>query len=331
VGAGDTVIDLPHPSAARTTSEAPFKGDIDLTALGRVLAENRGRVPLVILTLTNNAGGGQPLAPANAAAAAELCRSEGVQLWIDAARYAENAALICARDPASRGLTPRRVAATIFSHADGVMMSCKKDGLAHVGGFVALRDRALFDRLGAIGIATEGYVTYGGLSGRDLEAIAVGLEEALDPAYLAHRLGQVQRLHGQLAAAGIPVVSPPGGHAVFVDAGALLPHVPPARLPGQALACELYVEAGVRACEIGTLMFGGGRSPHVGAPELVRLAIPRRVYETAHLDHVAEALVAIARHAARLPGYEIVEGDGPLRHFTARLRPVPLPVLAVAS
>ncbi len=319
---GATVVDLPHPSAADPVSDSPFKGDIDLERLEGVLAENRGRVPCVILTITNNAGGGQPMHPDNARAAAALCRRYGVPVWIDAARFAENAALVIERDPRLHDATPAAVARGIFDLADGALMSCKKDGISHIGGFLALRDGALSARLGEILIATEGFLTYGGLAGRDLEAIASGLEEALEPAYLAHRLCQARHLHAKLRAAGVPVLGPPGGHAVFVDAGTLASHLPAKSLPGQAVAVELFRVAGVRACEIGELMFGGGKSVRESGKELVRLALPRRVYETAHLDYVAEALGRIAKNAAALPAYEVVEGSGPLRHFVARLRPV---------
>ncbi len=318
---GASVIDLPHPSAADPRSDAPFKGDIDLGRLEQVLAANRSRVPLVVLTVTNNAGGGQPLHPENAKAARAICQRYGVPVYIDAARFAENAALVIERDPQLHDAQPRTVARAIFDCADGALMSCKKDGIAHIGGFLAVRDQALAAQLGENLIATEGFLTYGGLAGRDLEAIAAGLEEALEPAYLAHRLGQSRHLHQRLTAAGVPVIGPPGGHAVFVDAAGLAPHLAPAQLPGQAVAVELFRIAGVRACEIGTLMFGGGASAREGGKELVRLALPRRVYESAHLDYVADALGRIAKNAAALPAYEIVEGAGPLRHFVAKLRP----------
>lgn len=319
---GGRVIDLPHPTAADSQSDAPFKGDIDLAALERALARHAGHVAFVILTITNNAGGGQPMHPENAAAAHALCRKAGVPLWIDAARFAENAALAAAHDPALRDTPPLQIARSFFEVADGAMMSLKKDGLAHIGGFLAVRDDALAKRLGEMLIATEGFLTYGGLAGRDLDAIAAGLDEVLEPGYLAHRLGQIAYLAAQLEARGVPVVRPAGGHAVFVDAGRMLPHLAPELFPGHALACALYVEAGIRSCEIGTLMFGGGKGPREGGLELLRLAIPRRAYETAHLDYIADALGRLAGRSEEIPGFRILEGAGPLRHFSARLAPL---------
>ena len=319
---GAVAIDIPHRSAADLDSDAPFKGDIDLDRLEKLLVEHEGHVPMVILTITNNAGGGQPMQPSNARAAKAICEKHGVPVWIDCARFAENAGLVIERDPESRGKTPLQVAQEIFALADGAMMSSKKDAISNMGGFVSVRSEKLFDKLSEICIATEGFVSYGGLAGRDLECLAVGLMEALDPAYLDYRLGQARHLHARLKKAGVPVVSPSGGHAVFVDAGRMLPHIPAHRFPGQALACELYLEGGIRPVEIGSMMFGGGESVHEGGRELVRLAIPRRVYETAHLDYVADVCASILKRAAELPGYEIIEGSGPLRHFVAKLRPV---------
>lgn len=322
---GAVAVDIPSPSAKNIdadVTEAPFKGDIDLDKLEKLLVEHKGHVPMVILTITDNAGGGQPLQPSNARAAKAICQKHGVPLWFDCARFAENAGLVIERDPESRGKTPLQVAQEIFALGDGALMSSKKDAIANMGGFVACRDEKLFDRLSEICIATEGFVSYGGLAGRDLEALAQGLNEALDPAYLEYRLGQTRYLHTKLKKLGVPVLSPAGGHAVFVDAGRMLPHIPAYQFPGQTLCCELYLEGGIRPVEIGSLMFGGGASVHEGGRELVRLAIPRRVYETAHLDFVAEACAAIQGRAKELKGFEIVEGSGPLRHFVAKLRPV---------
>ncbi len=319
---GAIALDIPHASARDLDSDAPFKGDIDLERLEKCLVEHKGHVPMVILTITNNAGGGQPMQPANARAAKAICDKHGVPVWIDAARFAENAGLVIERDPESKGKTPLQVAQEIFALADGVMMSSKKDAIANMGGFAAVRDEKLFDQLSGICIATEGFVSYGGLNGRDLEALAVGLMEALEPSYLDYRIGQTRYLHNRLKQLGVPVVCPSGGHAVFVDAGRMLPHLPASRFPGQALCCELYLEGGIRPVEIGSLMFAGGESVHEGGRELVRLAIPRRVYETAHLDYVAQVCASIMKRAGELPGYEILEGSGPLRHFVAKLRPV---------
>lgn len=309
-------FDFPDRAALSPEDASPLKGGIDLERLRAMV--DREPVRAAVLTCTSNLLGGHPVPLANVAAASKLCHERGVPLFLDAARYAENAGMLVRRERACRGRTARSVAAEIFALADGCMMSAKKNGLAHIGGFLAVRDSALADRLRQNLVVTEGFETYGGLAGRDLDAIAVGLEEALDEELLAHRLDQVEWLHGALTARGVPVLSPPGGHAVYVNAGAMLPHIPREQLPGHALACALYLEGGVRACEIGTLMFPGKRSD---APELTRLAVPWRTYTQTHLEHVAEALGAIVARARSVVGLRIVSAPPVLRHFRAVMTP----------
>jgi tryptophanase len=269
-----------------------------------------------VLTLTNNAGGGQPVSLTNVRATAELCRCFRVPLIVDACRIAENAYFINEREDGQRDTPIARIVRQIGDLADVVTMSAKKDGLANIGGFLALRDPRLAERIRRRMVVTEGFPTYGGLAGRDLEAIAVGLREALDLAYLEHRIGQVRFLAGLLRGLGVPLVEPPGGHGVFVDATAFLGHLSPRQFPGQALAIALYQEAGVRSCEIGAVMFGDDRA--TGIPDLVRLAIPRRTYTTAQLAIVARAFATLQERKGAIPGVQIVEQPPVLRHFTAR-------------
>lgn len=315
-------VDLPEPSALDPSDRSPLKGGIELGALERALGggrEGRSRIRAVLLTCTANSLGGHPVPLANVQSTAELCRSHGVPLFIDAARFAENAGLLALRDPSCRGLSAAEISRRIFDLSDGCLMSAKKNGLAHIGGFLALRDPVLAEKLRENLIVTEGFETYGGLAGRDLDAIALGLHEALDEELLRFRLAQVEELHQALLSNGVPVLSPAGGHAVFVDAAALLPQVPPALFPGQSVACALYLEGGIRSCEIGSLMFPGRPS---GSPELTRLALPWRTYTASHLDHVARVLIAIAREPERLGGFRIASAPAALRHFRAVLSPV---------
>jgi tryptophanase len=282
-------------------------------------------VPLVVMTVTNNGAGGQPVSIANLRAVRRLCDEHGVRLILDAARFAENAWFVHEREAGWDQESPEEIARAMFDLADGVTMSAKKDGLVNIGGFVALRDRAIARRIKRQMVLDEGFPTYGGLAGRDLEAMARGLREVLEPAYLVDRLGQVQRLGDALAAAGVPTVRPTGGHAVYLDSRAFAPHLDPLDLPGQAIACELYLHAGIRTVEIGQLMKGKPGEDGAEAPvdqDLVRLAIPRRVYTCCHLDYVAEAVVEVHREARRrLRPIEIVDQPAALRHFGARLRP----------
>jgi len=325
--AGATAVDLPIPEGRIPSASHPFKGNMDVAALRRLIAEvGKTRIPLCMLTVTNNSGGGQPVSMANVREVSAVCREHGIPLYIDACRFAENAWFIRTREAGYEDRMPIAIAREMFELADGCTMSAKKDGMANIGGFLATND----DRLAALEtnllILTEGYPTYGGMAGRDLEAIAEGLYEALEPDYLRYRITSTAYLGAHVAEAGVPIVQPPGGHAIYIDAAAFLPHVPPLALPGQALVVELYREAGIRAVEIGTLMFGT-RDPATGtekpaATELVRLAIPRRVYTQSHVDYVAEAVVNVWKRRDDVRGYRIVEQAPALRHFTAKLEPL---------
>jgi tyrosine phenol-lyase len=323
---GGIGIDLVVEEGLRPEVEAPFKGNMDLEALDRTLAAHRGRVKLGMITLTNNSAGGQPVSLENVRRTSEVYRKHGVPFFIDACRFAENAWFIKQREEGQGRRAVAEIVRDVFDCADGCIMSAKKDGLANIGGFVALRSRELFERLKNRLVIIEGFPTYGGLAGRDLEAVARGLEEVLDEAYLSFRVEQVRRFGQELIDAGIPVVRPIGGHAVYVDAKAFLPHIPPLRYPGQALAVELYREGAVRAVEIGSLMFArteSGTGEEAPAPvELVRLAVPRRVYTNSHLRYVAEALRAIRDRKDGLSGFRIVKQARFLRHFTVELAPL---------
>ncbi|HUO12762.1 MAG TPA: tryptophanase [Caulobacteraceae bacterium] len=304
-------------------SEHPFKGDMDLGRLEAFLAAHGDAVPCVMLTVTNNAGGGQPVSLANIRAVAAIARAHGKPFIIDGCRFAENAYFIKLREPGQAARPVPDIVRDIFAPADGMTMSAKKDAFANIGGWLALNDDALAEAARSRLILTEGFPTYGGLAGRDLDAIAQGLKEIVDEDYLQYRLRTCAYIGERLTALGVPIVKPTGGHAVFVDARRLLPHIPPLRYPGQSLAVALYEEGGVRSCEIGSVMFGrradGTESP---APmELVRLAIPRRVYTQSHADYVIEVFEAVVGRKDALPGYEIVWQAAAMRHFTARFRP----------
>ncbi len=307
-----TAIDCVSDCAYISDRECPFKGSIDLAKLKTAL--DCHRVPFGMITVTNNSGGGQPVSLKNLRDVAAMLHDRGTPLFIDACRFAENAWFIHEREE-KRPI--RDIVRDMFAVADGCTMSAKKDGLANIGGFFACRDASLAEEYKQLLILYEGFPTYGGLAGRDLEAIAVGLEEAVDEDYLRGRVGQVKWLAERLSAAGVPVVKPAGGHAVFLDARKFLPHIPTEALPAQALACELYVEGGVRACEIGGLMF-----PGTSAMDLVRLAIPRRVYTLSHLDYAAETVLRVFRRRASMKGMRIVKEAPVLRHFTAELAPL---------
>ena len=314
---GARAVDLPCPEAADTQALGPFKGNLDVAALERLIeAEGAGRIPLVMITVTNNSGGGQPVSLANIEAVKAVAARHGIPLYIDACRFAENAWFIGQREAAYKDWTPKQIAQKMFRLADGCTFSAKKDAFANIGGLLCTND----DRLAALEkdllILTEGFPTYGGLAGRDLEAIAVGLEEVLDPDYLRYRIVSTEYLGRHIADAGVPIVEPPGGHAIYIDAGRMLPHIPGHRFPGQALAVELYRHAGIRSVEIGSLMFGD-KAQH----ELLRLAIPRRVYTQSHIDYVVEAILEVNAHKDELRGMEIVSEPPFLRHFSARLRP----------
>lgn len=322
---GVTAVDLVCAESRDPTLEHPFKGNVDVPRLEAFLHEHRGRVPFVMTTITNNTSGGQPVSLANLRAVSALCRREGVPFLLDACRFAENAWFVKAREPGQGERSPREIAREIFDLADGCLMSAKKDGLVNIGGFIALRDGAWVPELRSGLILTEGFPTYGGLAARDLEAIAVGLDEVLDESYLEYRASVTRYVADGLARAGIATVRPPGGHAVYLDARAILPHIPAAAFPAQALAVELFRAEGIRSCEIGSVMFGrqpdGGFRP--AAMELVRLAIPRRVYTQAHFDYMLEGIALVAERAATLAGFAIEWEPAFLRHFTARFRPLP--------
>ena len=318
--ARDLVISEGHDAA----TIHPFKGNMDLDALDALLAERASDVPVVFLTITNNSGGGQPVSLANIRGVSEICRRYGVPFFLDACRFAENAWFIHEREPGQGDREIADIVREIASLADGMTMSAKKDPFGNIGGWLAMNDDALAESCRNILILTEGFPTYGGLAGRDLEAIAQGLKEAVHPDYLRYRIRSTAYLGNALDAAGVPVVKPIGGHAVYLDAKALLGHVAPLEYPGQSLAIALYKVGGIRSCEIGTVMFGrqpdGSELP--AAMELVRLAIPRRTYTQSHIDYVIEVVTAVASDAASLSGYRMVHEPAALRHFTARYEPL---------
>ncbi|MCE9584398.1 MAG: tryptophanase [Planctomycetes bacterium] len=315
MAAGGKPVDCVCECAFEAEHPCVSKGNVYLPKLRRVL--DTERVPFVMCTVTNNAGGGQPVSLSDLQAVSAECRKRKIPFYLDACRFAENAWFI------SRNEDPRpvrEIARAMFDLADGATMSCKKDGLSNTGGFFACRDEGLAEKFKQRLILVEGFPTYGGLARRDLAAIAVGLEEVLDEDYLRYRVGQVAYLAGRLHDAGVPVIQPAGGHAVFIDARAFLPHIPPPQFPGQVLAVALYLESGVRSCEIGTLMFGDGVAPP--RMDLVRLAIPRRAYTNTHMDYVADHIIALHHRAAQMRGLRIVQQAAALRHFTARLEEI---------
>ncbi|TQM84606.1 tryptophanase [Saccharothrix saharensis] len=322
---GGTAVDLPCRAAEDLDDDAPFKGDIDLDALETILSGPRD-VAFVLLTITNNGGGGQPVSMANIKAAGEIARRHGVPLFLDAARFAENAWLVTQREPGYENHTPRQVAQEAFRLADGCVASLKKDGIVHMGGLLAVRDPELAARCELLLIATEGFRTYGGLSGRDLEMLAQGLQEVTDPEYLRARADATAYVAELARAAGVDSVRPTGVHAVYLNAGRLLRHLPPSRFPGFALATELYLAGGIRCAELGSLYLGElddeGELLKPAPYELVRLAIPRRVYTQSHLEYVGETLAEIAKDPERVPGYRLTHVPKLLRHFNCRLEPV---------
>lgn len=324
---GARALDLPCPESRNIGESLPFKGNMDVAALEKLLLqEGRSAVPLVMLTITNNSGGGQPVSMENVRAVSEICRRFNIPLYIDACRFAENAYFIKLREPGYADVPVAEIARELMSYADGCTMSAKKDGLANIGGFLATNDEEIAQQEKDLLILTEGYPTYGGLAGRDLEAIATGLDEVVHEDYLHYRIVSTDYLGRHIAAEGVPIVQPPGGHAIYIDAGAFLPRLKPLEYPGIALAVELYVEAGIRAVEIGSVMFGhydqlsGEETP--ADLELLRLAIPRRVYTQSHIDYVVEAILDLWKHRESIPGYRITEQAPFLRHFTARFEPL---------
>jgi tyrosine phenol-lyase len=324
---GAEALDLVIPEGRQPSLAHPFKGNIDLARLEALLhARGADGVPMVMLTLTNNSGGGQPASLANVRSVAALCRRFRVAFYLDACRFAENAFFIKQREPGQSARAVIEIAREMLRLADGCTMSAKKDGLANTGGFIGTNDDALAARMRNLSILTEGFPTYGGLAGRDLEAIAQGLYEVLEEGYLTYRMRSTAYLGDGLRAAGVPIVEPPGGHAIYIDAGALLPQIPAGAYPGQSLACEIYLAGGIRSCEIGSVMLGrsgpGGGPEVPAAMELVRLALPRRVYTQSHVDYVVEVVTDVAARKETLRGMAIIEQPPTLRHFTARFAPL---------
>ncbi len=321
---GAEAVDFVIAEAHDPSNRHPFKGNMDVTRLDDLLARSADRVPLVMLTLTNNAGGGQPVSLENVRAVAEVAHRHGKPLFIDACRFAENAWFIKCREPGQASRPVTDIVRDVFAAADGMTMSAKKDAFANIGGWLALNDDALAVAARNRLILTEGFPTYGGLAGRDLDAIAVGLREIVDEQYLRYRVRTNEYIGEKLIALGVPIVQPVGGHAVFVDAKRLLPHIPPLQYPGQALAVALYEHGGIRACEIGTVMFGlkpdGTEVP--AEAELVRLAMPRRVSTQSHADYVVEVFGEIVTQRQLLRGLRIVQQPAQLRHFTAQFAPL---------
>lgn len=324
---GGRPVNLVCEAAYDPTDHSPFKGNMSLEKMERFIqGVGAERIPFGMLTITNNSGGGQPVSLENIRAVSELYHQHGIPFFIDACRYAENAYFIKLREPGYDQKSTLEIAHEIFTLADGATMSAKKDAIVNIGGFLAMNDEDLYRRACNELVIREGFPTYGGLAGRDLDAMAVGLREGLDERYLAYRLAQTAYLAQRLLDNRIPIVEPPGGHAVYLDAGRLLPHIPQEEFPGQALSVALYLEGGIRAIEIGSVMFAHSdpQSGQMVFPklELVRLAIPRRVYTQSHLDYVVEIAVEIASQKDRLRGYKITYEPPLLRHFTAHFMPL---------
>ena len=321
---GAEAVDLVIPEGRDPSSQHPFKGNLDIAALDAYLTRNAGRVPVVMVTITNNSGGGQPVSLANLREVRATCNKHGVPLFLDACRFAENAWFIRQREPGQQDRNVADIVREMASLADGMTMSAKKDPMGNIGGWLALNDDAIAEQCRNLLILTEGFPTYGGLAGRDLEALAQGLKEVVDHDYLRYRIRSTAYLGEALLRIGFPLVQPVGGHAVYLDARALLPHIPPLQYPGQSLAVALYEAGGIRGCEIGTVMFGRhpDGSESAAAMDLVRLAIPRRTYTQSHIDYVIEVCEHVVGTAKDLRGYRIVAEPKQLRHFTARFEPL---------
>ena len=314
---GAEPVDLLIPEGKNPLHLHPFKGNMDVVALEQLITRvGANRIPLVMLTITNNSGGGQPVSMENMRAVRAVCQQHAIPLYFDACRFAENAYFIKLREKGFESKAPRQIAQEMFALGEGCTMSAKKDGLANIGGFLCTNDDALAQQEKNLLILTEGYPTYGGLAGRDLEAIAVGLEEVLEEDYLNYRITSTAYLGQHIATEGVPIVQPPGGHAIYIDARAFLPHIRPSSFPGVALAAELYLEGGIRSVEIGTLMF----SEHA-VMDLVRLAIPRRAYTQSHIDYVIEVILEVWKRREQIRGLKLTYEAPFLRHFTAHLTP----------
>ncbi len=325
---GGEARDLPTPRARDTQDEGRFKGNVNLEALEATLQElGRERVPFVLITVTNNSGGGQPVSMENLRGVRALCDRYGVPLWLDAARFAENAWFIKTEEPGWQDASPREIARAMFALSDGALMSMKKDAFGNIGGVLTVNDDDLADRIRTQLIVTEGFTTYGGLAGRDLEALAVGLQEILDEDYLRYRITSTRYVGDRLHAAGVPVLRPIGGHAVYLDGRRFCAHLGNEQLPSWSLSVALYERAGVRACEIGNVMFGRPRMEggwNWPMLDLLRLAIPRRVYTQSHMDYVIEAVCELHADRLRIPGLRFVDRRAVLPHFTARFARLPL-------
>lgn len=323
---GGVPVDFPC-AEVKSDSDFAFKGNMDIAGMEEfILKHGAEKIAMVIMTVTNNSVGGLPVSMANIRETSDICKRHNIKFFFDCARFAENAYFIKKNEPEYVDSSIKEIANEMFSLADGAMMSSKKDGLANIGGFIALNDQELYERLTELMIIVEGFPTYGGLTGRDMDVLAVGLGEVLDEAYLEYRIGQVRYFGEKLKEAGLPIIEPTGGHAVFVDAGKFLPHIPAKQFPGQSLTNAFYTEGGIRVVEIGSIMFGE-IDPETGkemaAPkELVRMALPRRVYTNTHIDYIAEVAKKIARKKDKLTGYEITRQPRFLRHFTCDLRPL---------
>lgn len=315
---GAEAIDLVIPEGHQPGLKHPFKGNMDVNALETWIQNvGRDRIPLVMLTVTNNSGGGQPVSMENVKAVSAVCRQHGIPLYFDACRFAENSYFVKLRESGYANKSPKEIAQEMFTYGDGCTMSAKKDGMANIGGFLCTNNDILAQQEKNLLILTEGYPTYGGLAGRDLEAIAVGVQEALREDYLQYRIASTAYLGNHISESGVPIVQPPGGHAVYIDARAFLSHIPPEQFPGVALANELYLEGGIRSVEIGSLMFG-----QAARMDLVRLAIPRRVYTQSHIDYVVEIILEVFKKRERIQGLHLTYEAPFLRHFTARLEPM---------
>jgi len=315
---GAEAVDLVIEEGKHPASTHPFKGNMNMAALEALIQHvGREHIPLVMLTVTNNSGGGQPVSMENVRQVSAVCKRQGIPLYFDACRFAENSWFIKLREKGYEKKTPKEIAQEMFRYGDGCTMSAKKDGMANIGGFLCTNDDLLAQQEKDLLILTEGYPTYGGLAGRDLEAIAVGVQEALEEDYLRYRIASTAYLGNHIAGQGVPIVQPPGGHAIYLDARAFLPHIPPDELPAVALAAELYLEGGIRSVEIGTLMFAAAAKM-----DLVRLAIPRRVYTQSHIDYVVEVILEVWKHRENISGMRLTYEAPFLRHFTAHLEPV---------
>ena len=317
---GAEATDFLNENGKKPDFIADFKGNMDVEKLRAFLVGNADKVPLVMLTITNNSGGGQPVSMENIRQVAEVCREFQKPFFLDACRFAENAYFIKVREAGYDQKSILEICQEMFSYADGITMSAKKDALVNIGGFLALNDDDLAQKCRNVLVVTEGFPTYGGLAGRDLEAIAQGLEEILDESYLHYRIRTIAYLGEKLVEAGVPLILPTGGHAVYLDAGKFCEHIPNYEFPGQAIACALYLKGGIRACEIGSIMFGKyDENGKIVSPdlELVRLAIPRRVYTQSHIDYVAEVIIEVFQEREKLKGFKIVKEPPLLRYFTA--------------